>query len=224
MLLPSEEVKNVFNDEDIPNFAFDCKLNSNMPKSESSSQEDNDKKTHHFFFKPPQNKRDAKASDKQYKNETKENNSIQFTEVVFKQKALDEAKTLLEEQGFHISDKVSRSLAGAVNQSRTSSVVLFGEKVGSNNGNKKRETKATDKDDMRSEHSGKTNKTSKSGRFEAKYKVGDITSNGATIKEVKEEDWKFVERDKKGNGYYKCLKCQNEKRVLKSNRKIHACK
>ena len=102
---------------------------------------------------------------------------------------------MLEEQGFQISDKVSRSLAGAVNQSRTSSVVLFGEKVGSNNGSKKRETKAIDKDDMRSEHSEKTNKTSKSGRFEAKYKVGDRTTSGAMIKEVREEDWKFVRKD-----------------------------
>jgi hypothetical protein len=115
MLLPSKEIEKVLTDEEIPNFAFDCKLNSNMPKSGSSSQEDNDKKTHPFFLKPQQNKRDAKASDKQDKNETKVNNSIQFTEVVFKQKALDEAKTLLEEQGFQVSDKSSRTLTGAIN-------------------------------------------------------------------------------------------------------------
>ena len=42
MLLPSKEVEKVFTDEDIPNFAFDCKLNSNIPLSGSSS--DNEKR------------------------------------------------------------------------------------------------------------------------------------------------------------------------------------
>ncbi len=62
------------------------------------------------------------------------------------------------------------------------------------------------------------------GRYEAKYKVGDKSVSGAIIKEVKEEDWKFVEKDKKGNNYFKCLKCPNAARVLKSNRKTHGCK
>jgi hypothetical protein len=57
---------------------------------------------------------------------------------------------------------------------------------GSNNNSKEDDAKSADKDDMRSEHSGKTNKTSKSGRFEAKYKTGDKTTSGAIIKEVRE--------------------------------------
>jgi hypothetical protein len=79
------------------------------------------------------------------------------------------------------------------NQSRTSSDILFGEKGSSN---KKREVKkASKEDDAMSVYSGKTNRTSKSGRFEAKYKVGDRTTSGAIIKEVREEDWKFVRKD-----------------------------
>ena len=65
---------------------------------------------------------------------------------------------------------------------------------------------------------------STNGRFEAKYKVGDKAANGSLIKEIKEEDWKFVARDNKGNSYYKCLKCVQALRVLKSDRKKHSCK
>ena len=62
------------------------------------------------------------------------------------------------------------------------------------------------------------------GKFEGMYKVGDKTASGAIIKEVREEDWQLVEKDKKGNSYYKCLMCHNAAKVLKSNRKTHSCK
>ena len=41
--------------------------------------------------------------------------------------------------------------------------------------------------------SGATSEVSRSssGRFEAKYKVGDKTTSGALVKEVVEEDWQF---------------------------------
>ena len=64
---------------------------------------------------------------------------------------------------------------------------------------------------------------STAGRFEGKYKVGDKTTGGAIVKEVVETDWKFTEKDKKGNGYYVCLKCQ-KKDVRNDNRKYHHCK
>ena len=101
--------------------------------------------------------------------------------------------------------------------------MLFGENVDGGN-NKKRDAKAADKEDNASVRSGKTNKTSKSGRFEAKYKVGDKTASGAIIKEVGEEDWQFFEKDKKGNCYYKCLVCLNAVKVRKDHRKTHNCK
>lgn len=63
------------------------------------------------------------------------------------------------------------------------------------------------------------------GRFEVKYKVGDKAADGSIIKKVIEEDWKLLnEKDKKGNSYYKCLNCTRAVRVLKSDRKKHACK
>jgi hypothetical protein len=49
--------------------------------------------------------------------------------------------------------------------------------------------------------------------------VGDKTLSGVTIKEIKEEDWEFSEKDKKGNSYFKCINCKNAPRVLKSNRR-----
>ena len=123
-----------------------------------------------------------------------------------------------------MSDKSSKFRTGAVNPNRTSSItVLLGENAGSDS-SKKRYAKAADKDDMRSEHSGKTNQTSKSGRFEAKYKVGDNTASGAIIKEVREEDWQLIEKDKKGNCYYKCSGCVNAIKVRKDHRKTHTCK
>ena len=48
---------------------------------------------------------------------------------------------------------------------------------------------------------------STAGRFEAKYKVGDKTGSGALVKEVIETDWKFINKDKKGNSSYLCVKC-----------------
>jgi hypothetical protein len=62
------------------------------------------------------------------------------------------------------------------------------------------------------------------GRFEAKYKIGDKTSSGNLIKEVSEEDWKFIEKDKYSNSYYKCVRCTKACRVLKGDRKKHSCK
>jgi hypothetical protein len=112
-------------------------------------------------------------------------------------------------------------------QSRAKSVnMLFGDKNKSVAGSssKKREMKAAGKDDMMSVHSEKTNRTLKSGRFEAKYKVGDKTASGAIIKKVREEDWQLVEKDKKGNSYYTCLKCSSAAILRKDNRKTHTCK
>ncbi len=54
--------------------------------------------------------------------------------------------------------------------------------------------------------------------------MGDKAADRSTIKEVIEGQWKFVEKDKKGNSYYKCLDCSVALRVLKSDRKKHACK
>jgi len=65
---------------------------------------------------------------------------------------------------------------------------------------------------------------STNGRFEGKYKVGDKAADGSLIREVIEVDWQLVEKDKKGNGYYKCLHCSKAPRVLKSDRKKHSCK
>ncbi len=62
------------------------------------------------------------------------------------------------------------------------------------------------------------------GRFEAKYKVGDRAADGSLIRQVKEEEWEFVEKDKKSNYYYKCLKCPNALKVRAENRKKHSCK
>jgi hypothetical protein len=95
------------------------------------------------------------------------------------------------------------------NQSRTSSDILFGAKGSS----KKRE--AADKDDT------KSTRTSKSGRFEAKYKVGDRTTSGSIIKEVREEYWKFVRKDQKGNSYFECTQCS--KQMRNDNRRTHVC-
>ena len=93
---------------------------------------------------------------------------------------------------------------------------MFGEKAGSNDGSNKRKAKAAsnedDKLEQQSVRSRGTNNNSiisrsTNGRFEAKYQVGDKTASGAIIKEIREEDWQLVEKDKKGNSYYKCLKC-----------------
>jgi hypothetical protein len=85
-----------------------------------------------------------------------------------------------------------------------------------------------DKLEQQSARSGESqhSKISRStiGRFEGKYKVGDRTAGGAVIKEVREEDWEFVEKDKKGNSYYKCIKCLNAARIRKEHRKTHTCK
>ena len=74
---------------------------------------------------------------------------MQFTEEVFKQKAIEEALTLLKENGFEVPEPVAKK-----NKSRTSSEMLFGEKDSSN---KKRNGKESDKEeDMMSVISGKT--------------------------------------------------------------------
>ena len=133
---------------------------------------------------------------------------------MFKQKAIEEALTLLKENGFEVPEPVAKK-----NKSRTSSDMLFGEKDSSN---KKREVKkASKEDDAVSVYSGKTNKTSKSGRFEAKYKVGDRTTSGSIIKKVREEDWKFVRKDQKGNSYFECVQCS--KQMRNDNRRTHVC-
>ena len=62
------------------------------------------------------------------------------------------------------------------------------------------------------------------GRFKQKYKIGEKAQDGSIIKEVIEENWKFVDKDKKGNSYFKCLKCEKAAKVLKSDRKKHTCK
>lgn len=59
---------------------------------------------------------------------------------MFKQKAIEEALTLLKENGFSVPEPVAKK-----SKSRTSSEMLFGEK-----GSKKRETKAGDKEETQS--------------------------------------------------------------------------
>jgi hypothetical protein len=104
----------------------------------------------------------------------------------------------------------------------------FGICVGPGSGNK-RDEKASEKlqeqmekESVRSVESMISRNTA--GRFEGKYKVGDKTASGALIKEVIESDWKFTEKDKKGNSYYKCLKCDHAPKARKDHRKTHSCK
>jgi len=85
--------------------------------------------------------------------------------------------------------------------------------------NRKRESKAATKS------SGAQSDISRSslGRFEPKYKVGDKTASGAIIKEVNEEEWKLVSKDKKGNKSYQCLKCSKQP-IRGDHRSVHGCK
>jgi hypothetical protein len=78
------------------------------------------------------------------------------------------------------------------------------------------------KRDEKLESKSLTNRTI-DGRFEGKYKIGDKAADGSIIKEVREEDWVFVERDNKWNSYYKCLHCIKAARVRKGDRKKHLC-
>jgi hypothetical protein len=58
---------------------------------------------------------------------------------------------------------------------------------------------------------------------DSKISVGSKLSNRATVKEVKEEDWKFTgEIDIKSNKYFKCKRCNKEK-VRDDNRRTHKC-
>jgi hypothetical protein len=75
---------------------------------------------------------------------------------------------------------------------------------------KKREQKQQDK--LKRMEVSKENQVSKvsrstTGRFEGKYKVGDKTPSGVIVKEIKEEQWQFLTKDKKGNNFYRCLTC-----------------
>jgi hypothetical protein len=82
-----------------------------------------------------------------------------------------------------------------------------------------------EKEEMQTVKSGGSKVSrSSNGRFEGKYKTGEKTTSGAIIKDVDEEEWQFVERDKKGNKYYKCLKCVRAARVKKGDRKKHGCR
>ena len=38
--------------------------------------------------------------------------------------------------------------------------------------------------------------------------MGDKAADGSIIKEVIDDNWAIVEKDKKGNSYYKCVKCE----------------
>jgi hypothetical protein len=99
-------------------------------------------------------------------------------------------------------------------------------------GEKKREKKQREKEEKKQEHLEKQSQTSHiskisrsdNGRFEAKYKVGDKAADKSLIREVFEEEWQFIERDKHSNCYFKCLKCSKAARVLKGDRKKHSCK
>jgi len=79
-----------------------------------------------------------------------------------------------------------------------------------------------EKESVRSGESKASRSTN--GRFEGKYKVGDKTASGALIKKIVESDWEFVEKDKKGNAYYKCLKCEHALKTRKDDRKKHGCR
>jgi hypothetical protein len=121
------------------------------------------------------------------------------------------------------------------NNSRTSSAILCREQDKSVVGgsiSKKRDEKVAEKQleqmEKESFRSGSSDNSkisrSTSGRFEAKYKVGEKTANGVRVREVIEIDWEEVNRDKKGNTYYKCLKCFTASKVRKDDRKKHSCK
>jgi hypothetical protein len=84
---------------------------------------------------------------------------------VFKQKAIEEALTLLKENGFEVPEHVAKN-----SKSRTSSEMLFGYNDSSN---KKRDAKAVDNDDAASMISGMTSKS--------KYSLGSKTSYRATV-------------------------------------------
>ena len=155
-------------------------------------------------------------------NPAEENKDMQLNPGVLKEKEIGEAKAVLEKHGLF---KTRES-----NQSRTSSVILFGQQ--DNSSVKKIASKAAgkqhDKLEQQSVRSGGTINSvisrSTNGRFEAKYKVGDKTASGAIIKEIREEDWYLIEKDKKGNSYYKCLKCNHALKTRKDDRKKHCCK
>jgi hypothetical protein len=87
---------------------------------------------------------------------------------------------------------------------------------------RKRDKKAQEKFEGATARSSATNRSGV-GRYEAKLSVGDRTKSGAVVKEVFEDQWKFIKHDKKGNKFFTCLKCQ-KMAVRGDSRKLHACK
>jgi hypothetical protein len=85
----------------------------------------------------------------------------------------------------------------ATNQSRTSSVILFG-----NGKEKKRNQKKNEKDESKS--------------------VVSKLINRSILKEVKERDWEFTKKDDQHKLYYRCLLCKKEN-IRKDNRRTHKC-
>jgi hypothetical protein len=122
---------------------------------------------------------------------------------------LEEARAVFVKHGFAVPEPAKKK------NSRTSSFILCGKQEKSVAGgsiSKKRDEKVAkkqldkmEKDSVKSGDSKVIRSTN--GRFEAKYTIGDRTTSGARIKRVIELDWKFLEKDKKGNSYYQCLKC-----------------
>ena len=56
----------------------------------------------------------------------------------------------------------------------------------------------------------------------SKFIIGSKLGNRATVKEVKEEEWKLIRKEGKYS-FYCCLLCQSQKEVRKDNRRTHVC-
>lgn len=127
------------------------------------------------------------------------------------EKAITEALAVLAQNGIQASGKVGSS--------KTSRHILrpaprqkkIDDKVAG------KEQDRQDKIETQSASSGNSNISKIS-----KVTVGSKLSNGATVKEVKEDDWIITDRkDKNSNIFYGCKHCRKECR--KYDRKTHRC-
>ena len=93
---------------------------------------------------------------------------------------------------------------------------MFGESA-----EKKRDGKAGGKEQQRQDKSERLSLMSDDSRI-SKVTVGSKLSNRAIVREVKEDDWKLIGKDKKYNKLYECNIC-GKKSVAKHNRNTHCC-
>ena len=157
-----------------------------------------------------QNKQEKIKAEVDSNDELSYQTNSKFSGEVFKQKAVQEAKTLLEEQGFQVSDNSSKLMTNAVNASITSSVVLFEKNAGSESmgRSKKRYVKAADKDDMKSVKSGKTSKSF----------GGDMGKPGS---EFQINGIQFTVLDEKDTRNNRIVVCQCKTKIRRDKAKRH---